>query len=93
VNIDNSNVRIIIREVFQHPSQIGRPSFPVRAVEGFHPHVKDTLLRHEAGEEEAFEEGEEVELEEGELIPEGFSIFEGVSSDEEPMVEEEFMEE
>jgi hypothetical protein len=93
VNIDNSTVRVIIREVFQHPSQIGRPSFPVKAVEGFQPHVKDTLLRHEAGEEEAFEESEEVELEEGELIPEGFSIFEGVPPDEEPMIEEEFPEE
>ncbi|MGA7677470.1 MAG: tetratricopeptide repeat protein [Dehalococcoidia bacterium] len=93
VNIGNSALRVIIREVFQHPSQIGRPSFPVKAVEGFQPHVKDTLLRHEAGEEEAFEEGEEVELEEGELIPEGFSIFEGVPPDEEPMIEEEFPEE
>ena len=93
VNIGNSILRVIIREVFQHPSQIGRPSFPVKAVEGFQPHVKDTLLRHEAGEEEAFEEGEEVELEEGELIPEGFSIFERVPPDEEPMIEEEFMEE
>jgi hypothetical protein len=93
VKIDNSTLRVIIREVFQHPSQIGRPSFPVKAVEGFQPHVKDTLLRHEAGEEGAFEEGEEVELEEGELIPEGFSIFEGVPPDEEPMIEEEFPEE
>jgi hypothetical protein len=92
VNIDNSTARVIIREVVQHPSQIGRPSFPVKAVEGFHPHVKDTLLRHEAVEEEALEEGEEVELEEGELIPEGFSIFEGVPPDDETMIEEEFME-
>jgi tetratricopeptide (TPR) repeat protein len=93
VNIDNNTARVIIREVFQHPSQIGRPSFPVKAVEGFQPHVKDTLLRHEAVEEEALEEGEEVELEEGELIPEGFSIFEGVPPDEETMIEEEFTEE
>jgi hypothetical protein len=92
VNIDNSTARVIIREVFQHPSQIGRPSFPVKAVEGFYPHVKDTLLRHEAVEEESLEEGEEVELEEGELIPEGFSIFEGVPPDDETMIEEEFME-
>jgi len=93
VNIDNNTARVIIREVFQHPSQIGRPSFPVKAVEGFQPHVKDTLLRHEAVEEEASEEGEEVELEEGELIPEGFSIFERVPPDEETMIEEEFTEE
>jgi hypothetical protein len=94
VNIDNNNARVIIRETFQHPSQVGRLSFPVKAVEGFHPHVKDTLLRHEAVEEEALEEGEYAELDEGELIPEGFSIFEGVASDEEPAIEEEeFIEE
>ena len=94
VNIDNNNARVIIRETFQHPSQVGRLSFPVKAVEGFQPHVKDTLLRHEAVEEEALEEGEYAELDEGELIPEGFSIFEGVAPDEEPAIEEEeFIEE
>jgi len=93
VNIDTNNARVIIRETFQHPSQVGRLSFPVKAVEGFQPHVKDTLLRHETVEEEALEEGEYTELEEGELIPEGFSIFEGVTTDEEPAIEEEFMEE
>jgi hypothetical protein len=94
VNIDNNNARVIIRETYQHPSQVGRLSFPVKAVEGFQPHVKDTLLRHEAVEEEALEEGEYAELEEGELIPEGFSIFEGVATDEEPAIEEEeFIEE
>jgi len=93
VNINANSLRVIIRETFQHPSQVGRLSFPVKAVEGFQPHVKDTLLRHEAVEEEALEEGEFAELEEGELIPEGFSIFEGVATDEEPPVEEEFMEE
>jgi hypothetical protein len=90
VNIDNSGARVIIREVFQHPSQVGRLSFQVKAVEGFQPHVKDTLLRHEAVGEEALEEAEFAELEEGELIPEGFSIFEGVPPDEEVTVEEEF---
>ncbi|MCJ7515349.1 MAG: hypothetical protein MUO89_05215, partial [Dehalococcoidia bacterium] len=93
VNINTNSARVIIRETFQHPNQVGRLSFSVKAVEGFQPHVKDTLLRHEAVEEEALEEGEYAELEEGELIPEGFSIFEGVATDEEPPVEEEFMEE
>ncbi|MBM4446390.1 MAG: tetratricopeptide repeat protein [Chloroflexi bacterium] len=93
VSIDNDSARVIIREVFQHPNQIGRLSFPVKAVEGFQPHVRDTLLRHEAVGEEALEEAEDIELEEGELIPEGFSIFEGVAPDEETTVEEEFMEE
>ena len=93
VSINNDSARIIIREIFQHPSQVGRLSFPVKAVEGFQPHVRDTLLRHEAVEEEALEEAEDMELEEGELIPEGFSIFEGVATEEEPGIEEEFMEE
>ncbi len=93
VNTSNDGTKIIIREVFQHPSQLGRPSFPVKAVEGFQPHVKDTLLRHETAEEESLEEGEDMELEEGELIPEGFSIFEGVSAEEETMTEGDLLEE
>ena len=93
VSINNDSARIIIREIFQHPSQVGRLSFPVKAVEGFQPHVRDTLLRHEAVEEESLEEAEDIELEEGELIPEGFSIFEGVAPEEESGIEEEFMEE
>ena len=93
VSINNDSARVIIREIFQHPSQIGRLSFPVKAVEGFQPHVRDTLLRHEAVEEEALEDSEYADLEEGELIPEGFSIFEGVAPEEETGIEEEFMEE
>ena len=93
VSLDNDRAKVLIREVFQHPSQLGRLSFPVKAVEGFHPHVKDTLLRHEAMEEEALEDSEDAELEEGELLPEGFSIFEGVSPVEEEATEEDLMEE
>ena len=92
VSLDNDRAKVLIREVFQHPSQLGRLSFPVKAVEGFHPHVKDTLLRHEAMEEEALEDSEDAELEEGELLPEGFSIFEGVTPAEEEATEEDLME-
>jgi hypothetical protein len=93
VSLDNDRAKVLIRETFQHPSQLGRLSFPVKAVEGFHPHVKDTLLRHEAMEEEALEDSEDAELEEGELLPEGFSIFEGVTPAEEEATEEDLMEE
>lgn len=93
VSLDNDRAKVLIRETFQHPSQLGRLSFPVKAVEGFHPHVKDTLLRHEAMEEEALEDSEDAELEEGELLPEGFSIFEGISPVEEEATEEDLMEE
>jgi len=93
VSLDNDRAKVLIREVFQHPSQLGRLSFPVKAVEGFHPHVKDTLLRHESMEEEALEDSDDAELEEGELLPEGFSIFEGVTPVEEEATEEDLMEE
>ncbi len=93
VSLDNDRAKVLIRETFQHPSQLGRLSFPVKAVEGFHPHVKDTLLRHEAMEEEALEDSEDAGLEEGELLPEGFSIFEGVTPVEEEATEEDLMEE
>jgi hypothetical protein len=86
VSVDDSMARVIIREVFQHPSQTQRLSFPARAFEGFRPHVKDTLLRQGGAEEEYFEEVEEIDygdLDEGELLPDGFSILEErVSVDE-----------
>ena len=36
-------VTVIIREVYQHPSQVGRPSFPSRGPEGFQPYVTDRI--------------------------------------------------
>jgi hypothetical protein len=79
VSVDDSMARVIIREVFKHPSQTQRLSFPARAFEGFRPHVKDTLLRQAGAEEEYFEEAEEIDygdLDESELLPDGFSILE-----------------
>ena len=79
VSLDTNKMRVIIREVFQDPNQVGRLSFPAKALEDFQPHVKDTLLRHGETDEDYPEEegeGDEAELEEGEVLPEGFSIFE-----------------
>ncbi len=79
VSLDTNKMRVIIREVFQDPNQVGRLSFPAKALEDFQPHVKDTLLRHGETDEDYPEEegeGDETELEEGEVLPEGFSIFE-----------------
>jgi hypothetical protein len=45
-SIEDSTARIIIKEVFQHPSQRGRPSFPTTLGEGVRPYTKDTLLRY-----------------------------------------------
>lgn len=79
VSVDESRARVIIREVFQHPSQTQRISFPARAFEGFRPHVKDSLLRQGGAEDDYIEEAEEIDygdLDESELLPDGFSILE-----------------
>jgi len=56
----DDEVTVMVREVYQHPSQAGRPSFPSRAPDGFRSYVKDSLLKYESGveAEEALEEEE-----------------------------------
>ena len=56
------NVRIIIKETYQDPSQAGKLSFPATAGESFRPYIKEGLVRTDADdEEESFEEGEDTE--------------------------------
>ncbi len=67
-------VTVIIREVYQHPSQAGRPSFPSRGPVGFQPYVGDRIgdriIRRKLEYEEALPEesgyaivgGEDLEL-------------------------------
>lgn len=67
-------VTVIIREVYQHPSQAGRPSFPSRGPEGFQPYVDDRIgdrmIRRKLEYEEALPEesgyaivgGDEMEI-------------------------------
>ena len=55
-----SAVRVIIRETFQHPSQLGKLSFPPTVTESFRPYVKGRLLRQDA-DDTYFEDGEEEE--------------------------------
>jgi hypothetical protein len=55
--ISEDKVKVMIKEVYQHPSQAGRPSFPARVTDDFRPYVKNTVLRYELeDEEEAFDE-------------------------------------
>jgi tetratricopeptide (TPR) repeat protein len=62
-----SEARLIIREIYQHPSQQGRPSFPATGGETVRPYTKERLVRRELDEEgeapEEMEEGEEWEKE------------------------------
>ena len=89
VGLDDRQMKVIIRETLQHPDQIGRPSFPVKESGGFRPHVKDTLLRRDEDEEADYLQLEE----EVELLPDGFSIFNGTLSVEDGLAEEESTEE
>lgn len=59
--LSDGEVRVIIREIYQHPSQQGKPSFPALAGETFRPYVKERLLRHDVEEEDVLEELEETE--------------------------------
>jgi tetratricopeptide (TPR) repeat protein len=81
LNVEKDKVQVIIKEVYQHPSQVGRPSFPVKATEHLRTRIKESLLRRgiitdesEAmPEPEYFEEEEEPGPEE-ETLPEGFTV-------------------
>ncbi|HEX77004.1 MAG TPA: tetratricopeptide repeat protein [Dehalococcoidia bacterium] len=63
-SLGDGQARVIIRETFQHPSQRGRPSFPVKETEAFRPYVRESLLRYELEEEAVSEEGEYISPEE-----------------------------
>jgi molybdopterin converting factor small subunit len=43
---------IMVREVYQHPSQAGKLSFPPRGMEEFRPYIGDKLIKIESEEEE-----------------------------------------
>jgi hypothetical protein len=46
-------VTVIIREVYQDPSQVRRLSFPAKGVEGIRPYVGDRIIRRGLEHEEA----------------------------------------
>ena len=60
--LSQDDIRVIIKETFQHPSQAGKVSFPPTAGDAFRPYTKEGLVRRDVeGEEESFEDGEDVE--------------------------------
>ena len=81
LNVEEDKVQVIIKEIYQHPSQVGHPSFPVKATEHLRTHIKESLLRRgiitDEGElipePEYFEEQEDLGPEE-ESLPEGFTV-------------------
>ncbi|MFP3880216.1 MAG: tetratricopeptide repeat protein [Dehalococcoidia bacterium] len=79
LNAENK-VQVVIKETFQHPSQAGRPSFPVKAEEHLRTHIKESLLRRGAIADESeglLELGDFEEEDAGheeEPLPEGFTV-------------------
>jgi tetratricopeptide (TPR) repeat protein len=80
LNVEDDKVQVIIKEVYQHPSQVGHPSFLIKATEHLRSRIRESLLRRgiitEEGEgtpEFESEEEEEASRDE-ESLPEGFTV-------------------
>ncbi len=81
LNVEEDTVHVIIKEVYQHPNQVGRPSFLVKATEHLRTRIKQSLLRrgiitdeNEASPELGYLEEEEELGPEEESLPEGFTV-------------------
>jgi len=91
LNVEEGKVQVMIKEVYQHSSQVGHPSFPVKATERLRTRIKESLLRRgiitdegEASPELGYFEEEEEPGPEEESLLEGFTI---VGEDEEKGIE------
>ena len=71
--IGDKSVRVIIKETFQHPSQVGRLSFPAgKAGDAIRPYTKETMVRSDLDDDDdAVDEPEEWEEAEPETETEG----------------------
>jgi hypothetical protein len=54
-------VRVFIRETFQHGSQTGKLSFPATVTEPFRPYTRSRLLRQDADDETYDDDGDEAD--------------------------------
>jgi len=85
--LSGDSVRVIIKETFQHPTQVGRLSFPAgKAGEVVRPYTKESLVRADLDEDDDFaeetEEWEDTEPEaEAEAEPREVTLFD-VARDE-----------
>ena len=92
--IDTESVRVIIKETFQHPTQVGRLSFPAgKAGDIPRAYTKESLVRTDADEEDEFaDDSDEWEDTEAEPEVEGetreVSLFDAAASEDAP--DEEF---
>lgn len=76
-SISDSAIKVIITETYQHPNQIGRPSFPAKISDGFRSYVKGSILKYEIGEEEETydDSGDVVDTDEDtEILPDSMTL-------------------
>ena len=76
-SISDSVVKVIITEIYQHPKQVGRPSFPAKINDGFRSSVKGSILKYEIGdEEETYDDsGNVVDMDEDtEVLPDSMTM-------------------
>ncbi len=60
--LNQDDVRVIIKETFQDPSQAGKLSFPPTAGDAFRAYTKEGLVRRDVEEDvDSFEEGDDAE--------------------------------
>ena len=69
-SLNDKDMKVIVREVYQHPSQAGRPSFPLKEKQGYRPYVRESLLRHRLEDEDFADDADET----GDAEREGFSV-------------------
>jgi tetratricopeptide (TPR) repeat protein len=81
LNVEEGKVQVIIKEVYQHPSQMGRPSFLVKATEHLRTRIRESLIRRgimtdesEASPELEYLEEDEYSGPEEDSLPEGFTV-------------------
>jgi tetratricopeptide (TPR) repeat protein len=56
-DLTERQVRIIVRETYQHPNMLGRVSFPAQGTgDTIRPYIKDSVLRYDRDDEEDFGE-------------------------------------
>jgi hypothetical protein len=76
VSTTEDTAAIIIREVYQHPAQVGRLSFPAKEFKSPRPYISDRVTKHEHEPELEYEEEPEALEEEPEAVEEetGYTI-------------------
>jgi len=86
ISSTGETVTVIIREIYQDPSQVGRLSFPPKGSESFRSYFGDRVIRREVEYEESLSEEAEYTIvggEEAEVLSEGASDIDDEVGDEE----------